>query len=69
MELTPPQTMLVWALSGDLWFGRRELLLFSPFDRPSNKQTLVDTTQYAAEHASLITTNLPTFENILIIGA
>jgi len=26
MELTPPQTMLVWALSGDLWFGRRELL-------------------------------------------
>ena len=27
MALTPPQTMLVWALSGDLWFGRRELLL------------------------------------------
>ena len=26
MALTPPQTMLVWALSGDLWFGRRELL-------------------------------------------
>ena len=23
---TFPQTMLVWALSGDLWFGRRELL-------------------------------------------
>jgi len=27
MALTPPQTMLVWALSGDLWFGRRELLV------------------------------------------
>ena len=26
MALAPPQTMLVWALSGDLWFGRRELL-------------------------------------------
>ena len=26
MALTPPQTMLVWVLSGDLWFGRRELL-------------------------------------------
>ena len=27
MALTPPQTMLVWAQSGDLWFGPRELLL------------------------------------------
>jgi len=24
--LPPLQTMLVWALTGDLWFGRRELL-------------------------------------------
>ena len=27
MALALSQTMLVWALSGDLWFGRRELLI------------------------------------------
>ena len=36
MALTPPQTMLVWALSGDLWFGRRELLILWLCDAGGN---------------------------------